>query len=143
MDLSFDRRDSESPIVSLPPDALFAWCSAHPEKAPGCAARVLPILTKETSNEKGPAIHPLFLRLLDEFGDREDVLKSADSNIHSFSWAGSLTTYYARYLNPLDNLRKHTIPQVRRWARRMHLQLERKIEKEKDNDDEYQARWEV
>ena len=139
----FERRDSEAPILSLPSEALFAWCSAHPEKAPVCAARVLPILANENSNEEGTAIHPLFLRLLDQFGDQEDVLKSADSNIHSFSWGGSLTTYYARYLSPLENLREHPISQVRRWANRMHLKLERAIEKEKNNDEEYQARWEV
>ena len=140
---SFDRRESESPILSLPPDTLFAWCSAHPERAPACAARMLPILTTETSKERPPTINPLIMRLLDQFGDQEDVLKALGSNIHSFSWKGSLTTYYARYLGPLDNLCTHPIPQVARWAKRMRLQLEREVEKAKTHDDEYEARWEV
>lgn len=140
---SFDRRDSASPILSLPPDTLFAWCTAQPEKAPACAARMLPILATKPSEEERPTINPLIMRLIDHFGDREDVLKAVSSNIHSFSWTGSLTTYYARFLGPLDNLATHPNPRVGRWARRMRLQLEREVKKAKAHDDEYQARFEV
>ena len=45
--------------------------------------------------------HPIIRRLLDEFGDREDVLKHIEQNMHSFGWAGSLTTYFELYEAPL------------------------------------------
>ena len=38
------RDGSRPPILSLPSDTLFAWCSAYPDEAPACAASMLPIL---------------------------------------------------------------------------------------------------
>ena len=135
------RADSRPPILSLPPDALFAWCAASPEDAPRCAAGMLPVLRSDNGDAND--LHPLFRRLLDEFGHQEDVLEAAMANIHSFGWAGSLTTYFARYLGPIASLHDHSISRVARWAKRVSRQLEREIEQEQARDDEYKARFEV
>ena len=135
--------DSSPPILSLPADTLFAWCSAHPEKAPACAAQMLPFLSYDSPDATEPSLHPLFRRLLDQFGDREAVLEAGWSNMHSFTWSGSLTTYFERYLVPLGTLRDHPIPRVARWARRMGRLLEREIEQKTARDNEYEANWEI
>ena len=134
---------SHSPILSLPSDVLFAWCSAHTNEAPACAASMLPILAIDEGDATEPSLHPLFRRLLDQFGDHEDVLESAGAHIHSFTWVGSLTTYFGRYLGPIATLRNHSIPRVARWAKRMGIHLEREIEQAKAHDDEDEAHSEI
>ena len=135
--------DSPPPIESLPPDTLIAWCSAFPDEAPACAVGIVPVLARDRDESKESALHPTFRRLLDQFGDREDVLEAARSHFHTFSWSGSLTTYFAQYLAPLVSLHDHPIPRVTRWAKRMCRQLEREIEKESARDAEEQALWQI
>ena len=137
------RDDFQPPILSLPPDALFAWCGAYPEDAPRCAAGLLPVLGSDNGDANESSLHPLFRRLLDEFGDQEDVLEAASANLHSFGWVGSLTTYFERYVGPIATLHDHSIPRVARWAKRMGRHLQREIEQEQARDDEYKARFEV
>ena len=61
------------PLLSLPENTLFAWCHAHPEHAPAFAARHVPFLD---SGESGAlSVHPVMVRLLEEFGDRRDVIE--------------------------------------------------------------------
>ena len=131
------------PVLALPPDTLFAWCSAHPDNAPACAARMLPILTPGDAAPADSSLHPLFGRLLDEFGDREDVLEAAAASIHCYSWTGSVTTYYERFLVPFAQLADHPIPRVGRWAKRMVRHLEMEIEREQACDDEREVQFEV
>ena len=139
---TFASRGSASrpPILSLPPDTLFAWCSAHPDEAPVCAARMLPLLQSDAG---GSTLHPLYRRLLDQFGDREDVLEGARASIFTFSWVGSLVDYFARHLRPLQALRDHPVPRVARWAKRTGRQLEQEIERVKSRDYEREAGSEV
>ena len=131
------------PILALPPDTLFAWCSAHPDEAPACTARMLPILAPVDAAAGGHSLHPLFGRLLDQFGDRKDVLDAAAANIRFYSWTGSLTTYFQRFLAPLASLGNHPVPRVRRWAKLMGVRLKKEIEREQDRDDEHEAHFEV
>ena len=141
--ISVHGEGSSPPILNLPADTLFAWCSAHPEEAPACAAEMLPFLSSDDADGDEPSLDPLFRRLLDQFGDREDVLEAAWSNMHAFSWVGSLTNYFARYLRPLGTLHDHPIPRVARWAKRIGRLLEQEIEQEKARDDEYEASSEI
>jgi hypothetical protein len=61
--------------------------------------------------------------LLDEFGDREDVLRALTRNMCTFGWTGSRATYFALYSGPLRELQSHPIGAVRRWAEKMELTL--------------------
>ena len=139
--ISGHRPASEPPIMSLPPDTLVAWCSAYPEEAPACAARVLPILATGDGGDDEMVLHPLFKRLLDQFGDREDVLEATLENIHTFGWTGSLTTYFGQYLRPLESLRNHSLARVARWANRTIRQLGQEIERTRNREEEREAGW--
>ena len=132
---SFDREKKPS-ILSLPEDVLFAWCRAHPDHAPAFVAATVPILTAYGADISEGTLHPITSRLIDEFGGSDDVRQALDRNIHTFSWKGSRTTYYALHREPLAALRGHTKPQVRRWAASMQRNLEKEIENAHHEDEE-------
>ena len=93
----------EPHILCLPPDAMFAWCHAHPEHAPAFVAGVLPLLATPRENAK-PRLHPAMERLLIEFGDRNDVEERTKENIDTLGWSGSEATQYAQFEMPLKEL---------------------------------------
>lgn len=139
----FSGHGLASPMLSLPPDTLFAWCGARPDDAPACAARVLPTLAAGKNTGDEMTLHPLFKRLLDEFGEREDVLDAARANIYTFIWRGSVAGYFAQYLRPLESLRGHPVARVARWADRTARQLGKEIERAKNREDERKAGSEI
>ena len=142
--LSSDDRQNAA-ILSLPQDALFAWCHAHPESAPAYVAAVVPVLTSyDRETPEPPSLHPVMDRLLDEFGDREDVQRSIGGNIHSYCGWGSPTDYHALYEKPLTRLHKeHASPRVRRWAGTMLRELASTNEAIRYEEEEREANWEI
>lgn len=136
---SFAKRKQPA-ILHVPEDILFAWAHANPDAGPAFLARILPVLT---TRSKGADFHPLMRRLLDEFGERDDVHRYLVQNMHSFGWMGSLTTYYALYEEPLRSLFEHPIGAVRRWAQVTHTHMRKQVEAAKGNDDEQDAQWDA
>ena len=131
-------------LLDLPEATLFAWCHAHPEAAPGFAAGILPVLASPDGGVDAESrIHPWTARLLDEFGDREDVRDAIDRNVNTFGWSGSATTYYALYEDPFTELTRHPRPEVGRWAKSMLRRLRASREQARNEDEEREARWEV
>ena len=140
----FSFKQEKSPtILSLPEDALFAWCRAHPGSAPAFVAGVVPILTTYRNDASERSLHPVIHRLIDEFGDRSDMLKAVSLNMGSFGWSGSVTNYFALYREPLRTLYDHPKWQVRRWAKAMLRHLDTWIENARNEDEERDAEWEV
>ena len=82
-------------------------------------------------------------RLLNEFGDSDDLLQSVSRNMHTFTWWGSRTTYYALYEKPLQELLDHPKLKVRRWAKNTLRQLDAEIDAARIEDEEERAQWEV
>ncbi len=116
---NFFAGDKSSPILSVPEDALFGWCYANPETGPAFLATAFPVLA-ERSEETGPEqFHPTIKRLLDEFGEQDEVLDGLESSIHTFTWLGSRVEYFAQYREPLLSIENHDKKTVRRWARKM------------------------
>jgi hypothetical protein len=139
---SFSFAEEKKPVIlHVPEDILFAWTHANPDAGPAFLARVLPVLTTQKTDGKEHAFHPLVLRLLNEFGDREDVRRYLVQNMHTFGWSGSLTTYYARYEQPLRSLSEHPIGAVRRWAQVTLTHMLKQVDSAKMEDDEREAQW--
>jgi len=140
----FSFKQEKSPtILSLPEDALFAWCRAHPGSAPAFVAGVVPILTTYRNDASERSLHPVIHRLIDEFGDRSDMLKAVSLNMGSFGWSGSVTNYFALYREPLRTLYDHPKWQVRRWVKTMLRHLDTRIEHARNEDEEQDAEWEI
>ena len=130
-------------ILSLPEDTLFAWCHAHPDRAPAFAAGVVPVLTSREVEASEQSLHPVMVRLVDEFGNREGVLQAMLDNMHNFTWSGSLASHFALYEEPLRALRDHPKPKVRRWARATLRGLGARVETVHEEEEERKARWEA
>jgi hypothetical protein len=126
-------------ILELPEEVLFAWCHAHPEAAPAYATGLLPVLTSRNPDDVARALHPKMKRLLDEFGNRDDVLKALTRNMYTFGWSGSLADYYALYDGPLQALEMHQHGAVRRWAKQTRSQLSAQIDNVRTEEDELDA----
>ena len=135
--------ESNPIILSLPEDTLCDWCHAHPDRAPAFAAGVVPVLTGSEFEASERSLHPIMIRLLDEFGDREGVLEAVLDNMHTFTWAGSLASGFALYEEPLRTLRDHPKPKVRRWATATLRRLATTIENAHDEEEERKVRWEA
>lgn len=141
---SYSFADKKAPaILNVPEDILFAWCHANPEVGPAFLAQFIPVLESQRPQAGGNTLHPIARRLLDEFGDRDDVLKRLVGNMHTFGWTGSRTTYYALYEAPLRSLENHPIGAVRRWAKTMLGHMMAEIQAAKTEDDEQRAQWDV
>ena len=130
-------------FLKLPEDTLFAWCHAHPDSAPAFVARVVPALTTYNHQTSDRSLHPVLVRLLDEFGDRDDVFDAMLVRMHTFGWSGSLTNYFVLYEKPLRTLLKHPKAKVRRWAKRTQRGLAKSIEAARNRDEEREVQWDV
>ena len=97
--------------------------------------------TNFTAVPAGRAFHPLVVRLLNEFGDRDDVRRCLVQNMHTFGWSGSLTTYYALYEQPMRSLSEHPLGVVRRWAQVTLTHMRNQMDSAKMDDDEREAQW--
>ena len=137
------KQEKNPAILSLPEDALFAWCHAHPDRAPAFVAAIVPVLTIYRIEAPEQSLHPVVIRLFDEFGDRDDVLQAVSLNMENFSWSGSVTNYFTLYLEPLRMLHNHPKRRVRRWAKTMLRHLDTRIEHARNEDEERDAQWEI
>jgi hypothetical protein len=106
---------------------------------PAFLAATIPVLQ---GNEKGEHfLHPVIERLVDEFGERQDVQNGIAQNIYTFGWTGSTVDYFRRYFRPFGELTHHSKGTVRRWAKNIVSGLEQRIETDKQHDDERDAFW--
>jgi hypothetical protein len=85
--------------------------------------------------------HPLTRALIDQFGGQKEFRDGLVGSMHTFGWSGSLTTYYALYLQPLQQLLDHPIDEVRLWASTQLGRLRRTIRDEHTHDDEQEGYW--
>ena len=139
---SYSLRDDDNPaILDLPEDTLFAWCHANPNVAPAFMAECLPVLGSKKNHSEGLRLHPVILRLLDEFGEAVNVHRALEINILRYSWVRSTADYYARFQEPLELLQNHSNPKVRRWAETMCGQIKRLVNRERINEAERELRW--
>lgn len=138
---SFGGSQEKAPIQELSEDTLLAWCHANPDVAPAFLINILPLLTKGEQGCEGDQFTETVRRLIDEFGERDDVQQALVANMHTFGWSGSLTSYFALYEQPFASLHMHPMAGVRRWARKMSDSIARQITQEQQSDDEQEAQY--
>lgn len=141
-DHGFGVNDRGSPILNLPEETLFAWCTANSDVAPGFVAGIAPILAPADGQNGERLLHPILVRLLDEFGDNTGVLEGVERNLNSFAWVGSVVSYFQTCIEPLQELGNHPKRKVRRWASNALRRVERKIQSASNEDEERAALFE-
>lgn len=146
--LQLGHQRVNSPLLSLPEDTLFAWCHSHPEQAPAFVARTVLFLTSDDSNsDPVVSVHPVMVRLLEDFGDRENVTSALIRNISSGGWSGSIEAFhqkkYEKKREPIKLLLEHPHKNVRRWAKDALDKIQTMLEQARNWDAHSQARfWE-
>lgn len=130
-------------ILNLPEETLFAWCLANPDRAPAFVAATVPLLEADETGGPTRSLHPVIRRLIDEFGHSRSVLEAISRNMGSFSWAGSASSVFRLYREPLLELQNHTKREVRKWARVELDSLEDSIRIADERYAEWNARSEI
>ncbi len=115
-------------------DSIFKWCESNKPLAPSRLAELTPIFD---NNKTGYLTwHPVALRLLNEFGDLNEVLGSLSSNMGSYSWTGSVVPFLESKQKLFRQIINHKIESVRIWANSYIGYLDKDIEAEKNRDAE-------
>ena len=130
--------DFTPPILDIPEDNLFSWCHANPDAAPAFLARCAPLLFPEVEDKQNEEFHPVITRLLDEFGERDDVQTILGNRIHTYSGVSSLGNYYARFKKTFNDLEAHKKPEVRQWAEKMYREMVRYSNRGRFEDQEWE-----
>ena len=146
------EKSAAGPIFLVPSQALRSWCHRYPDFAPEFLMRVAPLFEGGAAGIADPAAppqpkqggdpmgakrwNPFVLQLLDDFGDREDVLSALSGNMFSFFSWGSRVPYYEQYVEPLRVLLNHHRSTVITWARRQLEAQEQVIRHAQSRDDE-------
>lgn len=111
-------------------DAIFEWCENNKPLAPTRLAELAPIFGENST------WHPVSMRLINEFGDIEDVLSNIGANMGTFSWTGSLVPLLEDKQKLFNLIVNHKIKAVSDWAKKYLIYLEQDIKREKNRDEE-------
>ena len=134
--------DKEAPTVIsvVPDDFLLTWCRQEGSKA---AVAVASLIAPYSTHAKGiSSLSDTVLKLLDEFGNDEQLLYALSSSMGSYFWSGSLVPFYERELTALKPLLKHKHLPVRAWAEREIAYATKAASKEQTRDEEKEiGRW--
>lgn len=109
----YEKEKSEALIAEIPQEGLLKWCKKNLPHGPMTIAHLTPVF----SSEKEKILwHPLARKLIDEFGNLEEVRNKLSSNLWSFSSWGSRAPYYQKRIDLLSELSNHPIKEVCEWA---------------------------
>lgn len=116
-------------------DSIFNWCADNKPLAPSRLAELTPIF--DLNNTDNAKWHPVALRLIDEYGDIEEVLSNLSSNMGTYFWTGSVVPFLESKKELFEQLTNHKTELVREWATTYIGYLEKDIEAEKNRDAEH------
>lgn len=130
----------EGPMFLGNEERIKAMCQKYPDEAPVKLAGIVPVFTKNVDEVNSFA--PLFLWLLENFGDKKEVLQNLHANMHSFSWTGSPIGLYATMKRCLENINVALSPLVSSWVEKCKKELDQEIQAERSQDDYMKLRYE-
>lgn len=115
-------------------DEIFKWCGENAPLAPSRLAELTPIFNNYNTDYS--EWHPVTLRLLNEFGNINEVLNGLSANMGTYSWTGSLVPYLESKRELFKKILSHPREEVRNWAQSYINYLDKEIEAEKNRDAE-------
>jgi hypothetical protein len=115
-------------------DPIFEWCEKRKPLAPIRLAELVPIF--DSDNTDYSKWNPITLRLINEYGEIQEVLQNLNSNMGTYSWVGSIVPFLEAKRDLFRSLLDHRLLEVRDWAERNIYFLEREIIQEKNRDEE-------
>jgi len=131
----FDEPKNESILFGHRDEQLLEWCLSNRPLAPEVIAGMMPLIA---SDGKDDAWNSFALRMLDEFGDDEDVLAAISRNMGTMMWRGSLVPHLEKRKALMQQILTHSRPAVQRWARTTIDSTDALIHSEQKRDDEHE-----
>lgn len=113
---------------------IFNWAKKNKDVAPERLASLIPIFAND--NNKYDELHPIAIRLLNEFGDVENVISNFSANMGTYSWTGSIVPLLESKKEVFKFLVNHKLENVRNWAQIRLSYIDKEIENEKNRDQE-------
>ena len=113
-------------------EEIFTWCHNNKPLAPIRIAGLLPIYNN--NNQDFTQWNPIAKRLIDEFGDIQEVLNELSCNMGTFSWTGSVVPLLESKKDLFESILSHPITLVSEWAKQNVQYTEKEIENEKNRD---------
>lgn len=130
-----DLTNNKPSVLSvIPVESIIEWCKEQPDAAPIFIARCLNVF--DIVDEK-QIPSPLFIALLENFGNDKRVVSELNANTVSRSWSGSLVPYLESDKSALSQLIEHKNTNVRHWVKDHIAYLNRQIAEESKRDEEY------
>lgn len=125
--------EQPSVLSVLPTEDIIAWCTEYPGFGPAFVATCINVF-EPGEYVKSPS--PLFVAILENFGDDERVASAFSSNMTTRGWTGSLVPYLESDKAALTPLLDHGSGNVRRWVKEHISQIDRQIAYESSRDEE-------
>jgi len=130
----YEKEGSEALISEIPQEGLLKWCKKNLPYGPTVIAHLTPVFSGE---KEKISWHPLARKLIDEFGNLEEVRNKFSTNLWSFSSWGSRAPYYQKRIDLLRELLSHPIKEVREWAASNIKYFEKEREKARREAEEW------
>lgn len=112
---------------------VINWCKKNPDSGPSFVANSVGIIE---DSEEGKRPSPLFIALLENFGDKKQVRNALSANIASRGWTGSLVPHLESDKKVLSTLLDYKDVNVRGWVKNHIANTDKQIEFEKKRDEE-------
>ncbi|MGM5631088.1 hypothetical protein O2K51_09310 [Apibacter raozihei] len=115
-------------------ETIFNWAKENKEIAPERLAALIPVYAG--NNDKYDELNPIAIRLLDNFGDNQNVVNEFSANMGTYSWKGSIVPLLEAKKQVFKFLSNHNMVNTRDWANAKLNYINKEIENEKNRDQE-------
>ena len=128
---------NESPVLFKRDhtDEFLLWCEKNPTMAPQRLVDLMPVTTDNK------VFTPLLLKILDKYGNQENVLIALESNLRTFAVIGSAIPLFENQISMLSTLTTHSNSKVREWANKQIAFLKKCIVNDKIVEAEFLAKY--
>jgi hypothetical protein len=120
-------------VVSI--DKLIAFASEHVESVPKFLAQYGKMV--EIKEDRKLGISKLMPILLENFGERDDVLRCITANLHSFLSVGSRASYYEERAKIVDDIPTFGITKIAAWKEDLRIGFTAERRKSEVHDEEF------
>ncbi|WP_346318923.1 hypothetical protein [Chitinophaga sp. YIM B06452] len=112
-------------------EIILQWCIENKEKELSFVSQMLPVI-----DTRNAALHRYAQRFIDDLGENESILDGLSARMGTFTWVGSLVEKLEIELRAIEKLESHVKPKVREWAANLAAYYTKRINYEKNKDDE-------
>lgn len=116
-------------LFQVEDERIKEMCKKYPEKAPYRVAQMIPVF-KDDNN-----FSDWFMWILDNYGEKKEVLDSLHANLGTFSWSGSLVPLLEKKKKCLVSISNHQRSEVRKWVESCLHELEEELRQELDREE--------